>query len=159
MVDNTELQTFNLSDLADSAWFENKEKSLFWLRMYTTFPVPTNKINDYFKNALRKIDDKDQPIKIHYLAIESLKLAQIQQNFPYSHPDTGEMVIKHEVKEQEFPKCSYIFFVCPLKIDSSGTQVFETKRHLDIAAAIFSLYVGNNLLREVVYDGYKSMKY
>jgi hypothetical protein len=143
-----------LADMVPEEWFVNRDKSTFWLRIYTTLPVAQNKINEYFENSLRSYVVDSQPIKLVILGLkEGLELLEIKNSIVHSDPESGSMVIPVKVDKISFPKSSYIFFFAPYKLNGVDGNVNKTKSNLDQLEAVLSARLGNNILYSLVYEG------
>lgn len=151
-------QEMKLEDLADKNWFTDLDDSSFWLRIYTLMPVSHANLQKCFNDAILNTQLNNQPIKIVYIAInDGLKLPCIKSSFPYSNPDNRNMQINVELSEFSLPKSSYIFMLSPFRRDGVEGEELDTKNTLNQAEAIFSSYIGNNLLHTIVFDGERAI--
>lgn len=148
-----------LADMVPKEWFKDQDASSFWLRVYTTLPVPQNKIQEYFKDAICSYTIDSQPINIDALGLDKLELSKIKNCIIHSHPENGGMIVPVEIEKVLFPKSSYIFFIAPYKVDGLDGNENKTKSNLDQLEAILSASLGSNTLHSLIYEGEQPLTY
>lgn len=148
------LAKMELADMVPKEWFEDQDTSSFWLRIYTTLPVPQNRIDEYFKDAICTYEVNSQPIKLAILGLyEGFELFEVKNGVIHSHHKDGKMMIPVKLDKISFPRSSYIFFFAPYDIDGHEGDENQTKANLDQLEAILSTYLGSNTLHSLIYEG------
>ena len=144
----------SMRDLVDKSVFKDLDKSAFWLRVYNTTCIPHSSFHDILKHIINEISFKNSKLSIHCLGItgDGPELQFIKQDLPYSNP-YGTLTISSEFLVKKLPAGTYVFLATPYKIDDQKGDEFITKTCLNEAESILSLYLGNNFLHSIVFDG------
>jgi len=146
-----------LMDLAPDSWFTDREKSSFWLRIYTSLFIP----HAEFKYALNQLFSgikKDEKIihQVKYILfggglVKDMKVPCF--SFYIYSQESGQLVLETKVDDRTLKETNYIFIAVPFKVDGVLGDESLTRKKLDSVASLIRIYTGQNFMREIVFEG------
>ncbi|MBN8827975.1 MAG: hypothetical protein J0H68_04650 [Sphingobacteriia bacterium] len=143
----------NFNDLANINWFTKHDNSSYWLRIYSTLAMASNKVAEFFPYGMKELLYNDIPIKICYIFLdEEMELSILNQSFIFNSPDDGAMQLSLKTGKVLLPKSSYITFTCPYQIDGKKIEEKAIFSLLNQLEALFCLYIGNNAIHSLVFE-------
>ncbi|MCH7650652.1 MAG: hypothetical protein IIA63_05755 [Nitrospinae bacterium] len=143
-----------LKFLYDESWFENIEKSSIWLRIYSLIGIPWDGLEDMASVAPKNFQE-DGPVKINYATIKDL-----ENNFTLVRvisDQKGHTNFLTKKFKDKLPHSSYVLMTSPYEVDGKKCDLEEILKIKDRIAALLRMHLGNNFLREKVFDGYVSL--
>lgn len=144
----------HLKYLYDENWFESAEKSSIWLRLYSLIGIPWDCLEDMASIA-PKFFQEEKPVRINYATIKEL-----ENNFALVRvisDQKGHTNFLIKKFKDELPHSSYLLMSSPYEVDGKKYDLEEIPNIQDRVAALLRMHLGNNFLREKVFDGYVSL--
>ena len=146
-----------LTAFALDEWFEDRETSSVWLRIYTSLFVPHDDFQSTVESFLPDLEQDQRflalgrPILFACGRVQDLKVPTTQ--FDMFALPTGELMVKLKADQKELPDTNYIFLATPFRVDGEPGIEHETRRLLDVAVPLLAVHTGLNFLRHCVFEG------
>lgn len=152
-----ELRGVALRRLAPSDWFDQPEKSSFWLQIYACVLVP----HDSFEQSVRAMFEVDDKGSFALRPGSRLAFASGRADgikVPFTVPETttapsGQLKVLWKVDSKPLPDMPFVFLATPFKINGIDGDEAEAKSLLEEVRALVSLHAGQNLMRHIVFEG------
>jgi hypothetical protein len=157
MAMNTLSNAVRLSALAPGAWFTRRDDSTFWLRLYSMLLTPQDEANKALEEFMASVTKErpfismGRPVAFSCVTLGDLKVPVFTGQL-YSD-ETGKLRMDVNVEQKALPKALHVALCTPLKVDGTPGNEGEAKATLASAAALLCVHVGQNALRELVFDG------
>lgn len=145
-----EKKEINLSEFAEDEWFSDRNTSSFWLRIYTSLGLSHKDFVPIVEKVSKRINRKP-PVRIYFGQIENIEVPIFRINM-YVNED-GITTINIHSDNHKLDKTNYIWFATPYQIDGVPGNEIETKRYLNRIESLMVLHIGQNFLRDIVFDG------
>jgi hypothetical protein len=151
----------NWADLVDKSCFQNLDESSFWLRIYYITGVSRDELFKKMRSFENVISLNDKKISFHCVVVSE---EAIRPKFKFLEESlgtdqAGKLIIECNLIEKELPVGSYVLLNTSYKIDGQidDGKEFATKSCLNEVESILALYLGNNFLYEIFFDGEMSL--
>lgn len=145
-----EKEIVNLSEFAEDEWFADRSKSTYWLRIYTSLGLTHKDFFPAIKDVYERID-RDPPVRMYFGQIDGLEVPIFRINM-YVNED-GITAININSDNHKIDKSNHVWFATPYKIDGDPGNHVETNRYLNRIESLIVLHMGQNFLRDIVFDG------
>ena len=148
------MKEINFADIFPKDWYQNPEESSFLLRIYTIVPVTIKQLEKKFSPLKKPFIEDGIPIWIEGASINAKGLNIFENNFIYSDPETGTIILPTVVGTKELPLSTYLIMGCPLKIDGKELGEDKTVSRLNRVEALLATYLGSNTVYKLVFEAF-----
>jgi hypothetical protein len=146
-----------LSALAPVEWFTKPNESSVWLRIYTCLFIP----HDDFAKALTSMFGvpREGSIAVRlggrliYAFGRANDIIVPQSTFDITSADSGQLQIAVKIDSKELPDTPSVFLATPYRTDGNPGDEASARSCLDEVAALICIHAGQNLMRQVVFEG------
>lgn len=138
-----------LPHLYDPNWFSDVKSSSIWVRLYSVVQLPWGDANTAFLNAPRRFD-WPQPIKVNYAHVENLDHVVFRIHI-VSQEDGSAYIVPFQSRQKIVPSM-YIVLSTPYIVNGERRSPAEVSRKLDALAALYKLYCGPNIMKDLILD-------
>lgn len=146
-----------LADIAPDDWFDDRDESSAWIRVYTSLHVPHQ---EYLASvdgaAVRLGRDADVPIAIAYAIMADL---EVPSSRSWIHSmETGITAVKVEVDKFTLERSTYVIFAAPFRRPERTISEPTARKAIGRAASVFAAHLGQSFLWSKVFEGELELK-